>query len=436
MSSRKVALLGAVLYMVMPYHLAVDFYRRTALPECWALVWMPLILYFSDNVIKGRVGAIVGLAIAFALLVLSHPITLIMFSLIPLAVAVSLSAPGQKLQSVLRVVQGMVLGTGLSCFYLLSAFPDSRYFPVSKLLASGNYNLADNLIGISKLSHSSGIIRTIAMTVTDMLAFIAICGAVALWKTSLDSRKKGLFWITVYAVPIFLMTTLSYSFWNMLPWLHGAIQLPWRLNILLCVAALPLLAGFLSKVSWVSGFPKILAISLVSLLVVTWIISYGAVWKYYRTDTAPAKSPIFSYNDDWFESWSAPGLDQASALRASAGPRAKFLTGAGTLGILLWKPRYIEIQSGSQTGGLIRVNQFYYPQWRAVQVNTARPLDITPAMPEGLLQVQAPAGVQRIRLEIPVDAPEHVGRWISAICVLLCLILLVAQALRRFAAAR
>jgi uncharacterized membrane protein len=81
MASRRVALVGAILYMLMPYHLAVDYYRRTALPECWAFVWMPLVLYFSARAIRRERVYLGGLAVAYACLILSHLITVLIFSL-------------------------------------------------------------------------------------------------------------------------------------------------------------------------------------------------------------------------------------------------------------------------------------------------------------------------------------------------------------------
>jgi uncharacterized membrane protein len=148
MASRTIAVAGALLYMLMPYHLAADFYRRTALPECWALVWMPLVLYFAIQVKDRKRGAVQGLAVAYALLIMSHLISVFIFSLIPLAAVITFSERDQKAQSTFRFAEGMLLGVGLSSFYFLPALFHSRYFPVSKLLHPPGYILADNLVGI------------------------------------------------------------------------------------------------------------------------------------------------------------------------------------------------------------------------------------------------------------------------------------------------
>lgn len=429
MVSRRVALTSAVLYMLMPYHLAVDFYRRTALSECWAFVWMPLVLYFATQVMARRCTALVGVAVAYALLILSHLVSVLIFSLIPLAAALTLSARGEKIQSALRIAAGMTLGTGLSCFYFLPALFHSRYFPVLRLLRF--FPVADNLIDLADLRGGisrGGFVHWVSLSTLTIIAFMAICGSVAFVKGRSDSRGKTVFWLATCVLPVFLMSSVSLRVWKHFPLLFQAVQYPWRFNIVLCLAALSIGALFLSEASQLPRLRRIAALGSVFVVVLTWLVSYGDIWKRYMTDIAVPRQlvrPKQLVNDDdgWFESWSVPELDQASALRASVGSRVRFLGAAGTSDIQLWRPRHIEFQTDSQTGGRVMINQFYYPGWRASLVNAMRPLETKAAMPEGLLELEVPPGHQEIRIEIPIGAAEHIGRWISASCVLLCLLL-------------
>ena len=114
--SRAVARASAVLYMLMPYHLAIDFYRRTALAECWAFVWMPLFFYFATRASQQRRASIVAMAVTYALLILSHPISAAIFCPIALAAVLTFS-PGKKIRSVCRV--SLAMGLGNSSFVLL-----------------------------------------------------------------------------------------------------------------------------------------------------------------------------------------------------------------------------------------------------------------------------------------------------------------------------
>ncbi len=133
MASRQISLIVACLYMLLPYHVSIDFYRRMALSECWGLTWMPLVLYFTVQVVKRKRGAILGLAVAYLLLILSHLMCVLMFSFIPLLLALTLSESGRRVRSLAAVIAGLSLGTGLSAFYLFPALAHSKYFPSSAL---------------------------------------------------------------------------------------------------------------------------------------------------------------------------------------------------------------------------------------------------------------------------------------------------------------
>jgi hypothetical protein len=133
---------------------------------------------------------------------------------------------------------------------------------------------------------------------------------------------------------------------------------------------------------------------------------------------------LVNEDDGWFDAWSAPELDQGSALKASLGPKVRFLGAAGTSDVRLWKARHIEFQTNSGAGGWVMVNQFYYPLWRASLAGTTQALNIKTAMPQGLLALEVPPGEQEIILEIPTTAAERAGRWTSVFCVLLSTILL------------
>lgn len=433
--SRAVALVTAVLYMLMPYHLAIDFYRRTALSECWAFVWMPLFLYFAALSTIRKRFALLGMAVTYALLISSHLVSAVIFSVIPLAEALILSGRGARIQSAFRVAAGMALGTCISSFYLLPALSHAKNFPVSRLLRPPDFKLASHLVGFTDLMGSiaeRGFIHSLSLTALSMIVFLTVCGLVAFSEGGPDSRRRVVFWLAACIPPVFLMSKLSLTLWNSCALLLQAVQYPWRFNIVLCLAAVPIGALFLTKVLRLSSLIRAITFGLVSLVVVTWVISYGEVWKHYMTDVARPRLSVSSgllVNDDdgWFEAWSVPGLDQASALNASKGPPVRFLGVAGTSDVQRWEPRHVEFQVDSSTGGRVMINQFYYPCWTASLDDTKLPLQVKAAMPEGLLELEVPPGHHKIRAEIPIGLAERAGRWISASSVLLSLML----ALRR-----
>ena len=424
MANQRLALAGSLFYMMMPYHLALDYFRKSALAECWALAWMPFVLYFTAKIVTRRKPAdLVGLAVAYAFMILSHLVSVFIFSSIPLAVALVFSPRGEKLKSAFRVATAMTLGTGLSCFYFISALAHAKNFPVSRLPLW--HLLPHYILSLNVLLDSSydSFVRATYFSVLDMVALGLVCGAVVLAKRETKSRSSILFWLAVCAIPTFLMLGISLPVWNAFPLLFAAVQFPFRFSIVLCIALAAMLTAFLAEFSGLPRPSRVLSFILVVICLVPFLVSYGGVWRSYLRETEPPRR-VVNEGDGWFYSWTPLGTDESKALQDSTGPKIRFLTGTGTADLLLWKPRQIEFQTDSSTGGWVMVNQFYYPAWRAVSNDSSTVLETKAVMPEGLLELQIPPGHQHIRLEIPVGSAERVGAWISAFCVLLCVVML------------
>jgi hypothetical protein len=421
MVDRGASVVGAILYMLMPYHLAINYYHRSALSECWALVWMPLMLYFVTKVIRQNGVYLVGLAVAYALLILSHLITVLLFSLIPLAWTIFFPPRGKEAKSLLRVAKGMLLGIGLSSFYLISAFSQAKYFPVSRLPLWRNLD-HHFMLRASTMLHGGGMIRKGSLAAASMIAVCLMCSAVVLAIGSAASKKRVYFWLISCTMSVWLMTSASSLVWRGIPAFHAAVQYPGRLTIIFCIASLPILAAFLAETRTRPLLSRILMVLLLLVGAIPWLLAYRGVWTSYDWELqTPLKNTSVNEYDGWFLAWPVPGLDSASALRASREARVRFFAGDGSASALVWKPRHIEIETNSQNGGEIVINQFYYPAWKAFLAVGAQAVDVEAAMPEGLVKLKVPPGHQQIRLEIPLGPAERIGQWITGLSLILCL---------------
>ena len=75
-------LVAAVAYMVMPYRL-VDLYVRAGLAESLAYAWVPLVLWGTWATLhRPRLANVLGLALAYAALLFTHPLTVMLLTLI------------------------------------------------------------------------------------------------------------------------------------------------------------------------------------------------------------------------------------------------------------------------------------------------------------------------------------------------------------------
>jgi hypothetical protein len=242
-------------------------------------------------------------------------------------------------------------------------------------------------------------------------------------------KKESIFLACDFSDSCVHVCSVSLPIWRSWPALLAAVQYPFRLNIVLCIAEVAIVTIFLSESMGTTRFAAVIRLLLLLLVVVPWACSYLLVWKYYLQQPDPhaelaSDEGIPFLEDGRFSSWTVPELDEESAVRASAGPRVRFTSGVGTANVLAWMPRHLEFQTNSSTGGQVMINQFYYPSWQALLVPSAQRLVTKPAMPEGLVEVRVPAGQEQISLDIGIEPAERIGFWISGLSVVLSLILI------------
>lgn len=445
-AGKRVSLVVAVIYMLLPYHLSVDFYRRDALSECWGLAWMPLVLFFTTQAVRKKRCAVVGLALSYSLLILSHFVSVMILSALPLLLVLVIAERGRKARAVLTVIGGLALGAIVSAAYLLPAFANAKYFPVSMLdipINSGpNGDLLD--FGWDLFTGRSGktvYVQSESLAAVNTTLFIALCGFMALKKGPRSRQGQTLLWLAVCPIPLFLMSGPSQWVWKTFPLLADAIQFPSRFSVVLCIAALPLAAFLLTDLGQLPARSKVGLLVIVSLFAASWFGAY--VYAVKRLTRVPDDTGSkYAVHDGWFAAWTPHGTDLVSAYEASMGPRVRFLSGKGSAAVSLWEARHIEVQTDCGTSsppaespsepscGLLMVSQFYYPKWQARLVPEGEPLPIEAVLPQGLIQVQVPPGHRQIRLEIPRGLDEQIGNWLSALGVLVCGALCVSGLVR------
>jgi hypothetical protein len=414
----KPALAAAVLYLAVPFHLWGNLYIRGDIPECWALLWMPLTLFFVHGVAARRRHAEIGLAISYALLVGSHLFTVVLFSPVLLLDAAVMGEKGQHVRNVMRTTAGMTLGAGVSAAYLFTALAHEPNISAFRFLSEGGYVFARDFLQFSRnvlldkgLLHGGGHFAGRLTWVTLDTIAVAACAVFVAWRAS--ERRQVRLWTSVCALSLFLMSPVSIGVWRVMPGLE-LLQFPWRLNDVVCVAVAALLAMALAQFPRRFRVSNCLAVAVGVVLLVVWGESYVHVWRQYDLQRYEmAKRDDLALADDtlrfvWLR-WTPPELYTPQAL-AELGrrPPAEFVDSRGTAAVASFADRHIEITTTSATGGPLLVRQFFYPGWTAR--DEAGELSVRPSQPEGLISITVPSGAHHV-----------LASWlISALSLLVC----------------
>ena len=428
------ALFGATLYLVMPYHTAIDLYNRGAEAELWSFVSVPLVLWSVQAVVRGNRWGFVALAASYALLIQSHLPIAVTFSLVPLLLAYFLSER-LRWRAVLITAAGMVFGAALAAIYLIPAVVDKPTVHMGDVLADQWFNYVNWwLFKRARLLDYST--RLLVLTTTTLLF------AILMWWSSRDSlrgqhrrRVEHFFYAGVALVAYLMMTQATAPIWKYVRPLQYVL-FPTRFNVVLAVATAALAAIAFHALR--RGSRAVLIIS--GIIVLVWFgadcsaaLTAFSAWRRVPEERLqantrsiellrenplqwPATSDVRHHSFPEFEHflaqhppkkvWIANGADQP----------------VGTASVLSWRPREVHLRIQARQDAILHVNHFYYPGWQAHIEGNGPELPVQHDA-DGLLQIQAPVGAYTVKLSLEKDPAEKFGITIS-LCFLVLLVVL------------
>jgi hypothetical protein len=425
MTGPVAALLGSLIYMLSPYHLGIDLFKRGAFGEFWAFVWMPLILYFVTRIEGNRRFSVAGLAVAYASLCLTHLPTTLIFSAIPLLYAIYRAEPGKRAGTISRTVAGMMLGSLLSAIYLLPALTTQKYVSIAKM-TSGALNFRHHFL-FSYLVLSDNYILKLTIAVLSFLLLILFCYLLSMRLQDIRLKRMRELWIYISILSIFLMTPASAAIWSYFK-LLAAIQFPWRFNSILCLSCSVLIAlAYHSSRRYGNRY----FYSAILMIVAGWlVINFNLAWKSYPA-SHPAKDEIaekISGRDDapeYLPRW----VKHQNLQPAGSSEPVYFSEGYGTASLKELRPREISLSVNTSTGGVLAIQHFYYSGWSA-ETGSLEALPVSPT-PEGRISVAVPRGEYRLRLYLTPLFEEVLGEAISLSAFFLLLLIFLYDIYRR-----
>jgi hypothetical protein len=256
------ALISAVLYVYAPYR-AVNVWVRGALPESFAFICIPLILYtFEKYLLTKNTRWLLGFCGTVCLLILTHNLSILLFGPMIFVFILFRLYQLKSLKLLIPLVLAFVLSLLLSAFYLLPVIFESHFVNLQTTV-EGYFNFRAHFVTLSQLFLSrfwgyggstwgdqDGLSLSIGL-VQWIVGCLVI--TVSLWNIFRKEAHKKISMLAVFLVflsLLFLLLTHNKSafLWEYFSPVMQYIQFPWRfLGVSLFLLSLS--AGYLGSIT-------------------------------------------------------------------------------------------------------------------------------------------------------------------------------------------
>jgi hypothetical protein len=483
---RQAGLVAAVAYMVIPYRL-VDVYVRAGLAESTAYVFVPLVLWgVWATLDHPRLANVLGLALAYAALLFTHPLTallltfILVFYVAYLALArVHDGQPWRRLSResflplvghlgyvVVPTAVALTLGLGLCAFFALPAMTENVFVRLDQWYG-GRYAWGGDFVEFFQLfaphwgfgASVPGPDDDVSFqlgAVPVVLSLLAVAGLFyrrralsptaagpeeGLHPTLAQSNRLVVFFALLTAIVVFLMLQVSAPLWQVLPLVRLA-QFPWRL-LTLTVFAMAFLCGAAAQtLRSQQDLIDLPSLVLVALLVVGSLPYMRAQMS--QQEVSLAGLMRFQQSADEMTGSTAwvrqvPGWSPLADYFIAGEP----LTSKVNFDYLYRQPeqphaRTLELEAGrelveysAERPILLTFNTFYYPGWHAYLLEAGtnvvvEELPIALRGELGLMTVRLPAGVGRVLLQFEPTPTRALGLAVTIASMVIAGLLLLA----------
>ena len=447
---------AAIAYVYWPYHLELA-YIRGAQAELWGMVWFPL-LVLGVLELGGRRGkawwpAGVGLALVYALLILTHHLSAFAFT--PLLVAfVTWRALWTRDWALWpRALLSLALGAGLAALYWLPVLADISLVWAGRPAAEERAALLQVLVPLRdtlspfwghRYYPEQGVKAPSPLPRVSLALWAAALLVSVIRRRSMDRATRGdlTFFALVLPVTAFLFTVYSRAIWATVPLIHY-LQFPWRLHALIGLAVAVVVGIAARQVvntrarAWLAAGVLTGALALAALPGIHYDIAKEpfsqrplqerdvdlrliAAYDYLRGLFVRQFRDVWLF--EYMPVWAARARENFFLPPPAPPPDAPPLPVRLTPGPQKPLDRTFQVQSPRPW--TFSLHQFYFPAWQ-VYVDGQR-VSAQPRGDLGLLSANIPAGSHTVRVRYGSTRAQQVATGIS----LLALLLWIGWALR------
>ena len=379
------AVWASVFFILMPYRL-IEIHNASTYAEFAGIAVLPFSFVYLTRICRdGKYADVLGLAMAYAALILTHLPSTVIGSLSLFVYALLMLPKGKIFSTLLKLATAVALGVCASSIYWSKMVFERDWLRITKFWHDEFFNYSINFLFTSPWFDARQLwFFNLILLSMIFLVIGCVIGIYYKKRTEDKVRMRGL--IGLFFGAVFMTTILSQPIWAILPYLHE-VQFPWRWLTVASLCASVLAAIGIESLSrllktsnkWekpVKGF--VISISILFIFI------YGLIWTGFQLNYIPAgeyESWVVEKSQgiggEWF--WTTFTKEEAFSIRE------KIIAEDRTVEIILWEPekRVFTVEAGKATNA--RVATLFYPYWRATVNN--QPIDLKIADDGSILTV-------------------------------------------------
>ena len=393
------AMWAGIFYTVAPYHLN-QFFQSFLFAEFAAAAILPFMFAFTERVCRERRARdVAGLAVSYALLILTHLPLAIIGSIAIFVYAMLRLDSGKRLATIGWLGFSAALGLAASASYWTTLLFELNWIRADNINPDPSVDYRQNFVFST---FSADYLNVWWMNILLLVTVVMFWPALALLRKSaappaIKNRPEGQSALkamgVVLMLTIIMATPLSRPIWNLLRPLQQT-QFPWRwlsLTSIVCAVMLAAAIPFWKQIA--NGSKRALAMLAAGTAVLAFTFSATHIIREAHWLTPNQFEQQLSNIrgsqgvSQWWPSWVQEPVQSMSS-PVDAGDRE--------VAIDSWEPEHRVFRIGEGRATTARVRTFFYPHWLATA--EGQPLGVTHDK-DGAVVISLPGNQVMINME-------------------------------------
>ncbi len=362
LTSNTECVLAAIIFVFMPYHL-YQIQNGSQFAEFAACSIIPFAFLFVTRISRhGNFTDVLGLAVSFAILILTHLPTTVIGSLSLLIYSLFSLSKGKIWSTLLKLSSAVILALLASSVYWLKMITEMDWLRITKFTDSNFYDYSYNFLLTADWFDEKQLwfINFIFLT----FATISALAVSALFFSNQTKKMRGNSSILFFA--LFMCLVLSKPIWKVIPFLPE-VQFPWRwLTIVSVCCPIVFVASYKSLVTlsqtsalwnnFTKGFAALILICILGIFALMWSeFSFNYIDAKDYENYVAEKS--HSLGGEWF--WTIKTKEEVFNINE------KVIADGRKTQISWWQAneRIFTVAEGNQTEA--RIATLFYPYWKS-----------------------------------------------------------------------